>query len=476
MTPESSLLGRNLDEYRLDTLLGQGGMARVYKALDVRLKRLAAVKVIDTPFRGNNDYSARFEREAQAIAQLEHPHIVRVYRYGDNNGLLYIAMQYVAGSDLQKVMESYEQQGEFMPLPEVVKVVDEVNQALDYAHQQGVIHRDIKPSNIMFTPQGHTILTDFGLALLSEAGTRGEVFGTPHYIAPEQAISSAGVVSQSDLYAVGVILYRLLTGKLPFYGEDALDIAMKHMTEAPPLPRQFRPDLAPALEQVVLKSLAKEPVDRYATGAEFTQALQAAVQETPPAAPPSARLSLIDKVMLTQNEPLNLPAASPTPPPFMPPVVDVPPPAYQPPPLAYTPPPSYEVVNEPEPTAYGYTPTPAASVYAEEPEAESITPPPAAGMPTWLPLAMGVGFGLLAFAVIAWLFSGGGAAEVTATPTVPSAEVVVVEETAASTSTVESVAETAVPETTEPAPTEAPLIAPVSGPPYTYFFPIVVRN
>jgi serine/threonine protein kinase len=313
----------------------------------------------------------------------------------------------------------------------------------------------------MFTPQGHTILTDFGLALLSEAGTRGEVFGTPHYIAPEQAISSAGVVPQSDLYAVGVILYRLLTGKLPFYGEDALDIAMKHMTEAPPAPSLFRPDLAPAVEQVILKSLAKEPVDRYATGAELTQALQAAVQEAPPAALPPARLSLIDKVILTQNEPLNLPAASPTPPPFMPPVVDVPTPAYTPPPL-----PAVD-----EPTSYSYTPTP---LYAEEPEAEPVPPPPAAGMPAWLPLAMGVGFGLLAFAVIAWLFSGGGEGENNATPTATPAGVVVVEETA--TPPAEDDQETPVPAITELSPTEPALIPPVSGPPYSYFFPIVLRN
>jgi len=201
-----NLIGRQVDEYRLEALLGQGGMASVYRGLDVRLNRKVAIKVIDTPFRADADHIRRFEREAQAIAQLEHPHIVRLYRYGQAGSLLYMAMQYVEGQNLQSMLAAYRKGRQLMPADKVRRIIREICAALDYAHSKGVIHRDVKPSNIMLDKEGNAILTDFGLALLTEVGTRGEILGSPHYIAPEQAISSANVVPQSDLYAVGVIL------------------------------------------------------------------------------------------------------------------------------------------------------------------------------------------------------------------------------------------------------------------------------
>ncbi|MCI0398971.1 MAG: protein kinase [Chloroflexi bacterium] len=273
-----SLLGQQLDEYRLEALLGRGGMARVYRGLDVRLKRYAAIKVIDTAFRANPEYKHRFEREAQAIAQLEHPNIVRLYRYGEARGVLYMAMEYVEGANLAGVLDSYRQDGEWMEPEEASRIIREIGLALDYAHNVGVIHRDIKPSNIMLNRQGRAILTDFGLALVTELGTQGEVFGTPQYIAPEQAISSAGARPESDLYSLGVILYEMFVGELPFDSEDSLDIAMKHMSEPPPPPRQLRPDLSPELEAVLLRALDKKPEARYATGAALAEALKQALR------------------------------------------------------------------------------------------------------------------------------------------------------------------------------------------------------
>jgi len=275
---KDSLLGQQLDEYRLEALLGQGGMARVYRGLDVRLKRYVAVKVIDTPFRANPDYVSRFEREAQAIAQLEHPHIVRLYRYGEANGLLYMAMQYIKGASLAYVLASYRADKEFIAPEDARRIIREVCLALDYAHSQGVIHRDVKPSNIILDQQGRAILTDFGLALLTEVGTRGEIMGSPHYIAPEQAISSAAVVPQSDQYSVGVILYEMFTGELPFDAEAPLDIARLHMTEPPRPPRELRADISPELEAVILKTLAKEPEERYPIGAALADALDQALR------------------------------------------------------------------------------------------------------------------------------------------------------------------------------------------------------
>jgi serine/threonine protein kinase len=279
-TATDDLLGKQLDEYRLDVLLGQGGMARVYRGLDVRLKRWAAIKVIDARFRADSEYMKRFEREAQAIAQLEHPHIVRLYRYGEANGLLYMAMQYIEGADLDAVLATYREDGELIPSKDASRIVREVCLALDYAHSKGVVHRDVKPSNIMLDKEGNAILTDFGLALLTEVGTRGEIFGSPHYVAPEQAISSAGVVPQSDLYSIGVILYEMFTGELPFDADEPLDVGRLHMTEPPPPPRKLRPEISPKLEVVILKTLAKEPEDRYPSGSALADALDHALQST----------------------------------------------------------------------------------------------------------------------------------------------------------------------------------------------------
>jgi serine/threonine protein kinase len=274
-TPDD-LLYQELDEYRLEALLGQGGMARVYRGFDVRLKRPAAIKVIDTPFRADPDYLARFEREAQAVGQLKHPHIVGVYRYGEAHNLLYIAMEYIEGADLATILAGYHEEQRLMAFEDVSRIIRPICLALDYAHSRGVIHRDVKPSNIMLNPQGQPILTDFGLALLDNQ-TRGEIFGTPHYIAPEQVVSSAGAVPQSDLYSLGVILYEILTGRLPFDAAHPHDVAMLHLTESAPPPRQIRPELGPELEAVILKALAKEPDARYASGAALAEALEQAL-------------------------------------------------------------------------------------------------------------------------------------------------------------------------------------------------------
>jgi serine/threonine-protein kinase len=295
-----SLLGQSLDEYRLVAALGRGGMARVYRGLDQRLQRPAAIKVIDTQYRADPEYVARFEREARTIAQLDNPHIVRLYRYGNVDGLLYMAMQYVPGADLEYVLNSYRADGALIEPADALRLAREVGQALDYAHAQGVIHRDVKPSNILLDRQGRAILTDFGLALLADLGTQGRILGSPHYVAPEQALSSAQAVPQSDLYSVGVILYEMFTGRVPFHGADPMDVALMQIQEAPPPPRSLRPDLNPAVEAVILKALAKDPAQRHTSGAALSAALEAALASTPgvTAASTISRLSIPDRVAL----------------------------------------------------------------------------------------------------------------------------------------------------------------------------------
>jgi serine/threonine protein kinase len=281
-----SLTGQQLGDYVLEAPLGRGGMAHIYRGRDVRLQRQVAIKVIDTPFREDTVYTTRFTREAQAIAQLEHPHIVRLYQYGDADGLLYMAMEYVDGITLDGRIRQERASGRTMPPAEALALLRPICAALDYAHRQGVIHRDVKPANILIDQQGRPVLADFGLALLTDIGTRGEIFGTPHYMAPEQAISSANVTPQSDLYAVGVMLYELLTGQVPFDDPDPLAVAMQQMTEPPPPPRQIAPAITPALEGVILRALVKDPAGRYPTGAALMAALDQALAGQPSAAPP----------------------------------------------------------------------------------------------------------------------------------------------------------------------------------------------
>lgn len=319
MSSRPTLVGKQLDEYRLEALLGEGGMASVYRAVDVRLNRYVAIKVIQTSFRDNSSYVMRFEREAQAIAQLQHPNIITLYRFGDKDGLLYLAMQYVEGADLATVIDSFRRDNVYIDYDEVVRLAHEIGEALDYAHSRGVIHRDIKPHNIMVNSDNHAIVTDFGLALMTELGTQGEIFGSPHYIAPEQAISSAGVVPQSDLYAFAVVIYEMLTNSVPFDAGEPLDIAMMHMSDPLPSPRQFRPELPEAVEQVLFKALAKTPQERYETGKALARALEAALLGRKPAATAikAAPVTIAERVAVERaaNPLPPIPAVSPAAPP-----------------------------------------------------------------------------------------------------------------------------------------------------------------
>lgn len=273
------LIGREIDGYLVEKLLGKGGMARVYRGQDARLGRYLAIKVIEPQAQADPEYTARFQKEARAVAQLQHPHIVSIYRFGEVNGLFYMAMQYIDGTDLGWILRDFASDNELMQHEDVLRVMSQIGSALDYAHSKGVIHRDVKPSNVMLDREGRSILTDFGLALVQTEGTRGEIFGTPYYIAPEQAVTSAGVVPESDQYSLGVMLYEMLTGGLPYNGTSPMDVAMAHMTEPLPSPLERNPDLHPALVSVLERVLQKEPADRYPSCAALAADLERAIRE-----------------------------------------------------------------------------------------------------------------------------------------------------------------------------------------------------
>ncbi len=271
--------GTNFGSYRIDGELGEGGMATVYRAYQPSLRRTVAIKVIGAHLAGQLDFQARFRREAEVLARLEHPNILPVYDFGEQDGQAYIVYRYVGGGTLRERLKGP------LPLEAVERLLAPVADALDFAHSQGVVHRDIKPTNILLTEQDVPIVADFGLARLLEAGIAapgsdltqqltqaGMGLGTPSYMAPEQAQGSA-VDGRADQYALGIVAYQMLTGSVPFVAETPLAVALKHVTEPLPSPRSRNPELSEAVEQALLRALAKDPAGRFADCRTFIRAL-----------------------------------------------------------------------------------------------------------------------------------------------------------------------------------------------------------
>jgi serine/threonine protein kinase len=295
---DDPLIGRQLANFRLERVLGRGGMAQVYYGVDVKLQRPVAVKVIDARFRDNPLYAKRFVREAQAVASWRHEHIAQIYYADEADGLYYFAMEFIDGLDLGKLLSQYAVKGELMPQADVLRIGKAIASALDYAHGKRVVHRDVKPSNVIIARDGRVVLSDFGLALDVQQGSVGEAFGSAHYIAPEQARRSSDATPQSDLYSLGIILYEMLTGVTPFDDPSATAVALQHITQPPPAPRTLNPRLTQEIEAVLLKALSKSPQERYQTGAALIKALETALNAGPataqlaPLPPPPAGLQL----------------------------------------------------------------------------------------------------------------------------------------------------------------------------------------
>jgi eukaryotic-like serine/threonine-protein kinase len=270
-----NLIGRTVDRYRIVEQIGVGGMAVVYKARDARLDRLVAVKIIRKGRIRADDLAQlleRFDREARALAHLSHPNIVKIHDYGKFNGVPYFVMEYLAGGTLKNRMKQR------LPWAESAKLLAPIACALQYAHQRGIIHRDVKPANVLLTETGQALLSDFGIAKLLESvestglTEAGSGIGTPEYMAPEQWVGQA--VPQTDVYALGIVFYQMITGRLPHEADTPAGMLLKHVNEPVPRPKDLVPDLPDLVETMLLKALAKRPEARYATMEEFATVLE----------------------------------------------------------------------------------------------------------------------------------------------------------------------------------------------------------
>jgi serine/threonine protein kinase len=274
---------KTLGRYNIERTLGKGAMGVVYEGLDPKLNRRVAIKTIlkshldpDTA----KDYSMRFSREAQAVARLNHPHIVQVYDFAEEGDIAYLVMEFIRGKELKNFFDANER----FELKEAVRIMCELLDALEFAHNAGVIHRDIKPANVMLDAQGRTKLTDFGVARVqdvdrtyAERTQAGAMVGTPAYMSPEQ-ITGASIDKRTDVFSAGIILYQFLTGEKPFTGGGAWTIAKKIIQEDPPLPSSLNNAVTPFFDAVVNKALSKNPDTRYQSAKDFALALSCALE------------------------------------------------------------------------------------------------------------------------------------------------------------------------------------------------------
>ncbi|GEM_PF-4822732 len=266
------------ERYILEEIIATGGMGAIFRGYDKLLERTVAVKSLH-PHLATTSYAERFLQEGQTIASLAHPNLVTVYDVGDADGLPYIVMEYIDGESLATIIE---RSGGMSPTAGVPLAV-QICRGLGYAHDKEIVHRDIKPQNILVTPTGHVKIVDFGIARAStalEMTEPGWVLGTAQYLAPEVAAGQQAT-TRSDLYSLGVVLYRLFTGRLPFDGENPLAVAMLHRTEAAPLPSSVRPGLPQSIEDILLRLLQKDPERRYSTASQVAAALANLDSKTP---------------------------------------------------------------------------------------------------------------------------------------------------------------------------------------------------
>jgi len=269
------ITGKQLGKYRVVAPLGEGGMASVYKAYQAGMDRHVALKILPRHFASDPEFVGRFEQEAKVIAKLQHVYILPVHDYGEDEGYTYIVMPFVERGTLDDRLDDKP-----LPFMEIRRIISQVGDALGYAHSRGLVHRDVKPSNVLIDEQGNCLLTDFGISKMvggtSKFTQTGAIIGTPEFMSPEQILGEE-LDGRSDIYSLGVVLYQLATGRPPYRAETPPAVFVKHLHDPLPPPSTYNPNIPPALESVILKALARDREDRFATAREMVQALQAAI-------------------------------------------------------------------------------------------------------------------------------------------------------------------------------------------------------
>jgi serine/threonine-protein kinase len=281
----ASLVGQTLGPYQIVAQLGHGGMATVYKAYHARLDRTVALKMVHPMFLEDQTFVARFEREAQIVARLDHPHIVPVYDFNESHGQPYLVMKFIEGKTLKAFAGERR-----LSWDEIAQLMQPIAGALDYAHTQGVLHRDIKPSNILIDGAGVPYLSDFGLARMAKTGestlSHDILLGTPNYISPEQGQGGATLTPRADHYSLGVVLYELVVGRVPFSADTPFAVVHSHIYTPPPIPSSVNPNVPPVLDAMLMRALSKNPAERYESASAMIAAFHEAIQAAPAAFPP----------------------------------------------------------------------------------------------------------------------------------------------------------------------------------------------
>lgn len=281
---QDDLINAMLGNYRILAPLGQGGMARVYRAHQENLDREVAVKVLPPWYAADSNFVERFNLEAKLVARLSHSNIVMVHDAGERNGHIYIVMQLIDGGTLKQRLDELQAQGRTMDVTEANHIFKQLASALAYAHENGIIHRDVKPANVLMDRTGRPFLSDFGIAKVL-AGTKeqltrpGAGVGTPEYMSPEQC-HGAQVDARSDIYALGAMLFEALTGRTPFVGNNYPALAHSHIYEMPQRPSTFNPQITPAVDQVILTALMKNPQQRYQQANDMSAAFERASKQS----------------------------------------------------------------------------------------------------------------------------------------------------------------------------------------------------
>ncbi|WP_153124128.1 Stk1 family PASTA domain-containing Ser/Thr kinase [Peribacillus tepidiphilus] len=271
------LIGKRIyGRYKILDMIGGGGMANVYLAKDMILEREVALKILRMDFSNDDEFIKRFNREAQSATSLAHPNIVSIYDVGEENNIYFIVMEYVKGLTLKQYIQKYHP----IPVGKTLDIMSQITSAISHAHQNGIIHRDIKPQNILIDEDGNVKITDFGIAMALSSTSitqTNAVLGSVHYLSPEQA--RGGMANKkSDIYSLGIVMFELLTGRLPFSGESAVSIALKHLQSETPSPRRWYPNIPQSVENIVLKATAKDPFHRYNSVEEMREDIRSALK------------------------------------------------------------------------------------------------------------------------------------------------------------------------------------------------------